>query len=87
MSLNSQDAVRLVLKEAAQHDHSCGFSDGERLNWMIARAFQIGKEQNHDSSNHRRNLEIADSGELKHERSKPIRRPRRRPSAKRRRPP
>jgi hypothetical protein len=80
-------AVRQVLKEASEHGHFFDFSDAERLNWMIAKAFQIGKEQNHDSSNYRQNLEIADSGELMHKRSKPMRRPRCRSSAKRWRPP
>jgi hypothetical protein len=36
-------AVRQVLKEASQHEHFFDFSDAERLNWMIARAYELGR--------------------------------------------
>lgn len=87
MDTKTNAAVRQVLKEASAHEYFFDFSDGERLNWMISRAFQIGKEQHHVASNSTCGVESAHSGELKHKRSKPMRRPRCRSSGKRWRPP
>jgi hypothetical protein len=36
------DAIRQVLTEAANAPHFFDLSDAERLNWMIARGFELG---------------------------------------------
>jgi len=38
-------AIRQVLYEAGNAPHFFDFSDAERLNWMIARAFALGSER------------------------------------------
>jgi hypothetical protein len=43
MDSAAKEAVRQVLNEAAQHEHFFDFSDAERLNWMIARAYELGR--------------------------------------------
>ncbi len=45
MSKASRNAVRQVLKEAAEHERFFDLSDAERLKWMIALAFQLGRRQ------------------------------------------
>lgn len=77
MKKEAKHAVRQVLKEAAQHEHFFDFSDGERLNWMITRAFHIGKEQRHVASNLGCGGENPHSGELKDKRSNRMRKQRR----------
>jgi hypothetical protein len=56
MSRETLDAIRQVLVEATCEPHFFDLSDAERLNWMIARAFQIGSQQksNNGSGNDHR---------------------------------
>lgn len=44
MQSKPHDAVRQVLKEAAQTAKFFNLSDAERLNWMIERAYRLGCE-------------------------------------------
>jgi hypothetical protein len=43
MQRDAMDAVRQVLNEAGDTPHFFDLSDCERLNWMIARGFELGK--------------------------------------------
>ena len=43
MSIESDDAVVQVLKEAIQHEHFFDLCDAERLAWMITRAYELGR--------------------------------------------
>jgi hypothetical protein len=45
-----RDAVGRVLREAARARHFFDLSDAERLNWMIARAFELGRRTRDVSS-------------------------------------
>lgn len=42
MDANTKNAVRRVLTDAANTEHFFDFSDAERLNWMLAYAYQLG---------------------------------------------
>ena len=37
--------IRRVLREAANAPHFFDLSDGDRLNWMIAKGFELGRRQ------------------------------------------
>ncbi len=43
MSTQSKTVIKRVLAEAADAPHFFEWSDAQRLNWMIARAFELGK--------------------------------------------
>jgi hypothetical protein len=51
MRTQSVQAVRQVLVEAAKYERFFDLSDAERLNWMIARAFQLGLVKRNVPSN------------------------------------
>ncbi|MBC7784171.1 MAG: hypothetical protein H7144_10055 [Burkholderiales bacterium] len=40
--MNAKEAVRHVLKEAANAQNFFDYSDSERLGWMLARSFKLG---------------------------------------------
>lgn len=44
MNEQTKAIVKQVLSEAADAPHFFDFSDAQRLNWMIARAYALGKE-------------------------------------------
>ncbi len=43
MRANITNAVRQVLTEASNAVHFMDLSDAERINWMIERAYQLGR--------------------------------------------
>jgi hypothetical protein len=45
MEIETREAIRRVLKEAGNTPCFFDLSDGERLNWMIGRAFALGRLQ------------------------------------------
>lgn len=55
------DAVRQVLKEAAEHDRFFDYSDAERLAWMIRRAYELGRSSALTTANrnHGRTREVS----------------------------
>lgn len=51
MNKRATRAVRQVLNEAGNSPHFFDLSDGERLNWMIARAFALGSQSKSVNAN------------------------------------
>ena len=44
MNARTKAIVKQVLSEAADTPHFFDFSDAQRLNWMLARAYALGKQ-------------------------------------------
>ena len=43
MCHEKRNAIRRVLKDAAEHERFFDYSDVERLAWMMSRAYELGK--------------------------------------------